>query len=73
MSGSFTLVELIVVIAIIAILGAIIAPSAFKAIEKAKISAAIADIKAIKNAALGFYADTGTFPCNKAGGWGEDP
>jgi len=70
---AFTLIELIVVIAIIAILAAIVAPNAFRAIEKAKISAAITDLKAIKNAAMAFYADTGTLPCTKSGGWGEDP
>ncbi len=73
MGRGFTLVELIVVIAIIAILAAIIAPNAFKAIEKAKISACISDIKAIKTASLAFYSDTGTLPCTKCGGWGEDP
>jgi general secretion pathway protein G len=58
----FTLIELIVVIAIIAILGAIIAPNAFRAIEKAKVARAVADMKAIKTASLVFYADVGTFP-----------
>ncbi|MCF7873829.1 MAG: prepilin-type N-terminal cleavage/methylation domain-containing protein [Candidatus Omnitrophica bacterium] len=58
----FTLIELIVVIAIIAILAAIIAPNAFKAIEKAKISKAIADWEAFKAAAGTFYADTGHWP-----------
>ncbi len=73
MRKGFTLIELIVVIAIIAILAAIIAPNAFKAIEKAKISSCISDIKAIKTAAMAFYADTGTIPCTKCGGWGKDP
>jgi general secretion pathway protein G len=58
----FTLVELLVVIAIIGILAAIIAPSAFKAIEKGKVAAAEADYKAIKAAALNFYTDTGFWP-----------
>ena len=71
--NSFTLIELIVVIAIIAILAAVIAPNAFRAIEKAKVARAVSDIKAIKSAALSFYADTGTLPCTKSGGWGEDP
>jgi len=70
---AFTLIELIVVIAIIAILAAIIAPNAFKAIEKAKITKAIGDMKAIKTAALTYYADNRRFPCNKVGGWGKDP
>jgi len=58
----FTLIELIVVIAIIAILAAIIAPNAFRAIEKAKISASIEDYRSIKTAAMAYYADTGTWP-----------
>lgn len=66
----FTLIELIVVIAIIAILAAIIAPNAFKAIEKAKISKAIADLKSIKTAAMSFYGDIGTWPNDREG---EDP
>lgn len=68
MKKSFTLVELIVVIAIIAILSAIIAPNAFKAIEKAKISRAIAEFKSMKTATLSFYSDTGSWPLS-AGGW----
>ncbi|MCF7908551.1 MAG: type II secretion system protein GspG [Candidatus Omnitrophica bacterium] len=59
MKKSFTLIELIVVIAIIAILAAIIAPNAFKAVEKAKISEAIADVKTYKTAIGTLYADTG--------------
>ncbi|WP_333870599.1 type II secretion system protein [Desulforamulus putei] len=35
----FTLVELLVVIAIIGILAAVIAPNAFKAVEKGKVAA----------------------------------
>ena len=60
----FTLIELIVVIAIIAILAAIIAPNAFKAIEKAKVSATIADYKSIKTAAMAYYSDVGTWPAD---------
>ena len=62
----FTLVELLVVIAIIAVLAAIIAPNAFKAIEKSKVASAEADYKAIKTAALGYYADTGAWPATGA-------
>ena len=45
----FTLVELIVVIAIIGALGAILIPSIYKYIKDAKIQAAIADARTIKN------------------------
>ncbi|MBU1113071.1 MAG: prepilin-type N-terminal cleavage/methylation domain-containing protein [Candidatus Omnitrophica bacterium] len=58
MRKSFTLIELIVVIAIIAILAAIIVPNAFKAIEKAKVTEAIADFKTLKTAMYSMYGDT---------------
>jgi general secretion pathway protein G len=60
----FTLVELLVVIAIIGILAAVIAPNAFRAVEKSKISRTVSDLKAIKGAAMAYYADTGVFPPN---------
>ncbi|AEG61320.1 type II secretion system protein [Desulforamulus ruminis] len=62
----FTLVELLVVIAIIGILAAVIAPNAFKAVEKGKVAAAEADFKAIKSAALNYYTDTGVWPVDGA-------
>lgn len=67
----FTLVELLVVIAIIGVLAAIIAPNAFRAIEKSKVAAAISDYKTIKTAVLNHYADTGRWPKNA--GAGDDP
>lgn len=57
----FTLIELIVVIAIIAILAAIITPNAFKAIEKAKISAFVNTLKTMEKGMLSYYADTGVW------------
>lgn len=69
----FTLVELLVVIAIIGVLAAIIAPHAFKAVEKAKVSRTIHDMKALKTAALAFYADLGFFPADPANPWHQDP
>ncbi|MEG6510862.1 prepilin-type N-terminal cleavage/methylation domain-containing protein [Desulforamulus ruminis] len=64
----FTLVELLVVIAIIGILAAVIAPNAFRAVEKGKVAAAEADFKAIKSAALNYYTDTGVWPLDEATG-----
>lgn len=61
-SRGFTLIELIVVIAIISILAAIVSPNAFKAIEKAKIARLTLDIKNIKTAAMSYYGDVGLWP-----------
>jgi general secretion pathway protein G len=62
MKKSFTLIELIVVIAIIAVLAAVISVSVFKALEKAKITRVIAELKIIKDASGALYADTGEWP-----------
>lgn len=67
----FTLVELLVVIAIIGILAAVVAPKAFTAIEKSKVSRTLSDLKAMRTAALQFYADVGFFPGDI--GQGVDP
>lgn len=58
----FTLVELLVDIAIIGVLAAVVSPSAFKAVEKAKVARAKADARALRAAALAYYADMGFFP-----------
>lgn len=60
----FTLIELIVVIAIIAVLAAIVAPSAFKSVEKAKVSGTVGDWKSIKTASMSYYSDVGSWPGN---------
>lgn len=67
----FTLVELLVAIAIIGVLAAIILPNAFKAVEKAKISRVVADVRSIKAAGYAYYADAGDWP--KAGQDSYDP
>lgn len=68
----FTLVELITVVAIIAILGAVVAPNIIKAIEGSRVVAAISDVKIIKNAALAYYADTGQWPRSPENGSNSD-
>lgn len=72
MKKGFTLIELIVVIAIIGVLSAIVAPSAFKAIEKAKVAKIEADFKALRAVVMSFYSDTGVWPqsdqCHSQGG-----
>ena len=65
--AGFTLVELGVVIAIIAILAAVLTPVVFKSIDKAKVARTIADLKAIKQAATAIYIDLSVFP--QEGAW----
>jgi len=66
MRKGFTLIEMLVVIAIIAVLAAIVAPSAFKAVDKGKISSAVGNFKSIKTAVMAYYADTGAWPADIA-------
>ncbi|MCF7907413.1 MAG: prepilin-type N-terminal cleavage/methylation domain-containing protein [Candidatus Omnitrophica bacterium] len=55
---AFTLIELVVVIAIIAILASIVAPNAFRSIEKSKVARAVSDIKTLQGAASNYYVST---------------
>jgi len=63
----FTLIEMIGVLAVIAILGAIVAPKIFDAIRDSKVSAMAENISTTKTAIVSFYKDTGTFPVHTAG------
>lgn len=56
----FTLIELIIVVAIIGILAAIAVPKFSDVQKKAKISADIASAKVIADAAILYYAENGT-------------
>src|SRR3989338_6987368 len=67
MHKGFTLIEMIVVIAIIAILGTIVAPNAYKMIEKAKVAKAASNFNTIGSAASAYFADTGVYPPNDEG------
>lgn len=61
---AFTLIEILVVVVILAILAAIVVPNVISRIKDAKISAAIADIKAFDNAIDQYKLDMGTVPPN---------
>ncbi len=65
MKKAFTLAELLVVIAIIGILAAVIAPNAFNAIEKSRITKTVEDMQAIKKATFLYFSDTGKWPRNQ--------
>lgn len=58
----FTLIEVIVVAAIIAILAGILVPMIFNQIDEAKISRAQGDCKSISTAIMMFRKDTGKWP-----------
>ncbi len=68
--NGFTLAELVVVIAIIGILAVIIVPNIFKSIDKSKVSSVESDYKAIKNGALSYFFDVGSWPADGSGAAG---
>lgn len=63
----FTLVEMMVVVVIIGILGAIVLTSAMYWADKAKINATKAQINEIKTALTGFKLETGRYPATSEG------
>ncbi|MDO8748864.1 MAG: prepilin-type N-terminal cleavage/methylation domain-containing protein [Candidatus Omnitrophota bacterium] len=66
----FTLVELMVVIAIIGVLSSVLAPQLFKQINKGRIAAAVSFHNALKTAANSYYSDTEQWPADGATGQG---
>ena len=63
----FTLIELMVVIAIIGILLAVIAPQVFRQINKGKTAACEQFYAAVKTAATSFYSDNMSWPADTNG------
>lgn len=64
----FTLIEMIGVLAIIAILVAAVAPRIFEAISDSKITSATSSIKTVQSAVAKYYSDVGSlYPLNAAG------
>lgn len=62
----FTLIEMVVVLAVIAILAAILAPTLTRYIESARVHRAESDCKVIASAIATFNADVGEWPIWKA-------
>jgi prepilin-type N-terminal cleavage/methylation domain-containing protein len=60
--SAFTLIEMIGVLAVIAILAALLIPKVFAAINSAKISNTSTSINTVKTAAIDHYAKFGTLP-----------
>jgi len=66
-SRGFTLLELMVVIVIIGVLAALIAPKVLENVDKAKITAAQADISSLMNALKMYKLDNGRYPSSDQG------
>ena len=64
--GGFTLIELILVVAVVAILAAILVPTVFSILDDSAITKGKADVKAIAGALVKFRDDTGVFPTRDA-------
>ena len=65
----YTLVELLVVIAVILILASMILAVTMSAINQSNKARAMSDVKAIRDAILTYYAEYGKYPSNADGGW----
>lgn len=64
--GGFTLIEMLLVVAIIGILASIAIPSYLAFIEKARVSKAIAEIKSISTIIDGYFISESSFPLSLA-------
>lgn len=65
--GGWTLLELIVVLAIIALIGALVGPALLTQTEGAKVKAADAQVKMLRGSLLTYRLDVGQFPSTAQG------
>jgi general secretion pathway protein G len=63
----FTLIEIVVAVAIIAILAGTVAPLAFRELVRAREDATLKELDGLQQGLLKFYADTGRFPTEGEG------
>ncbi|TCP67148.1 general secretion pathway protein G [Heliophilum fasciatum] len=66
----FSLIEILIVVAVIGVLAAMIVPSAFSAVDKGKVATLLSDYRAVKSAVLNYYTDVGSWPAESADGTG---
>ncbi len=64
----FTLIEIVIAVAIVAIFAAALSPMVFKHLDEAKITRAKNETETISSAVLGYYKDTGRWPFTNADG-----
>jgi len=67
-SGGFTLIEIIVILAVISILVAILTPTVLKYVSEAQENRAAEDVKVIATVLNDVIKDTGQYPGNKLAG-----
>jgi general secretion pathway protein G len=65
--SGFTLMELLVVLGIIALLSALVAPQVIRYLGDARTEAASAQLKNLESAVELYYLDTGTYPPSASG------
>lgn len=65
--GGWTLLELMVVLAIIALIGALVGPALLTQTEGAKVKAADAQVKMLRGSLLTYRLDVGQFPSTAQG------
>ena len=66
--GGFTLIEIVIAVAIVAIFAAAMSPMVFRHLEDAKVSKAQNETGVIASAVLGYYKDVGSWPITDADG-----
>jgi len=66
--SGYTLTEIIVAVAVIAILAGAMTPLIFKQIDRSRVARATQDLKTIEDGFIQYYADTQYWPC----GWDAD-
>jgi prepilin-type N-terminal cleavage/methylation domain-containing protein len=64
----FTLIEIVIAVAIVAVFAAAISPMVFRHLEDAKIGRAQSETETISNAILSYYKDVGKWPVTNANG-----
>jgi prepilin-type N-terminal cleavage/methylation domain-containing protein len=66
--GGFTLIEIVIAVAIVAIFAAALSPMVFRHLEESKITKAQSETETIATAMLSYYKDTGKWPVTNADG-----
>lgn len=63
---AFTMVEMVGVLAVIAILASLLTPKIFASINEARLNAAVGSLDAVKAATVAFYSRNGYLPTNNS-------